>query len=688
MNANSYVRLPRPTTSFVGREAELAALAGTLDQCRLLTIGGGAGLGKTRLAIELAGRRADIAVRFAGLSELHDGALVAAEVAARLGVPDRAGVPVERELADHIGEGQLLLLLDNCEHLVEASARLVEALLSDCPNLRVLTTSREPLRVAGEVVWRIPPLRLPEPQHGDGVLPAVAASEAVRLFEARARAVLPGFDLTPANASTVAALCRRLEGIPLAIELAAVRLDEMPIEELLARLEDRFPLLGGGDECLEPRHRTLEAAIDWSHQLLDDDERQVFRQLSVFSGGFDLEAAEAVCVGRGIEPADVARLVVRLATKSLLTPEVEGPRPARYRLLEMVRAYGGQRLLESAERAAAMERHAGHFLVLAELGAGEERGLAQPQWLERLALDFDNFRSALAWLRARDASAFLRLATALAWFWVTRSDYSEGRRWLEAALTATGQGEPARADGLLGLARLCFWQGDYAAARESCERCVELRRKQGDPVGAGWALTLLGSVHAYAGEYESAGACFELVLDGPDDGLLRLEALVGLGEMLILSGDPAAALATLQEVVGLERGPEAPRGRAALFSGLALLFGGDASGARMQLDRSVEVFIRLRNRYGAGAALDALAYLAVVDCDPVRALRLAGAASAIRESTRSQLAPRWRELLQTVVLDPARAAAGDAADAAWAEGRAMTFDHALRYARSPGPAAD
>jgi non-specific serine/threonine protein kinase len=461
----------------------------------------------------------------------------------------------------------------------------------------------------------------------------------------------------------------------------------MPIEELLARLEDRFPVLAGHDEDVEARHRTLEAAVDWSHQLLDDQERQVLRQVSVFSGGFDLEAAEAICAGGGIEPSDVARLVVRLATKSLLTPEVEGPLPARYRMLEMVREYGAQRLLESAERAAAMERHAGHFLALAELGAGEERGPAQPQWLERLASDSDNFRSALAWLRARDPSACLRLATALAWFWVTRSDYGEGRRWLEGALAATGEGEPARADGLLALARVCFWQGDYAPARESCERCVELRRKRADPLGAAWALTLLGSVHAYAGEYDEGRMCFEHVLDGPDDGLVRLEALVGLGEMLLLAGDPAAALATLQEVVGLELGPEAPRGRAALFAGLASLFVGDVSGARMHLDRSVEVFRRLRNRYGAAGALDALAYLAVVDCDPGRALRLAGAASAIRESTRSQLAPRWSELVRTVVTDPARAAAGDAADAAWAAGHAMTFDDSLTYARSSGPAA-
>jgi non-specific serine/threonine protein kinase len=673
-------RLPEPVTTFVGREAELEALAGTLDGSRLLTIAGGPGLGKTRLAIALAARRTDVPVCFVGLAGTSDGTLVPAEVAARLGVPDRPGEAPSRAIAGHVGERDILLVLDNCEHVLEGSAGLVESLLRDCPNLRVLVTSRQPLRLAGEVVWRIAPLRLPD---GEDV-PAVAASEAVSLLEARARAVLPGFAVTPANASTVAALCRRLEGVPLAIELAAGRLHDLSMEELLAGLEDRMRLLAGGDAHLEPRHRTLGAAIDWSHQLLDDSERRLFRQASAFSGGFDVEAAEAVCAGGGLEPVDVPRLLVRLVGKSLLTSEIEEPGPTRYRMLEAVRQYGAQRLLESAERAALMERHACHFLALAERAASEERGLEQPRWLGRLESDLDNFRSALTWLRGRDPGAWLRLATDLSWFWETRGHFSEGRRWLEGALAAAGEDEPGRADGLLAHARLCFWQGDYATARESCERCLELRRRQADAVGAGWALTLLGSVHAYGGGYAEGERCFELVLGGPDDGLVRLEALVGMGEMLLLAGDPIAALATLQEVLRPERGPEAPRGRAALFAGLAALFSGDADGARTHLDRSVDIFRRLGNRYGAAAALDALASLAVNDSDPVRALRLSGAASALRESTRSQLAPRWREAVQTLVLEPATAAAGRRAAGAWAEGRAMTFDEALTFALASG----
>jgi predicted ATPase len=672
-------RLPEPATSFVGREAELDALAGTLAGSRLLTIAGGPGLGKTRLAIELAGRRTGVPVCFVGLAALSDGALVAAEVAARLGVPDRPEEAPSRAIAEHVGDRALLLVLDNCEHVVEDSTRLVEPLLHDCAHLRVLVTSRQPLRLAGEVVWRIAPLRLPE---GEDVT-AVAASEAVGLLDVRARAVLPGFAITPDNASTIAALCRRLEGIPLAIELAAGRLYDLSIEELLAGLEDRFGLLAGDHGGMEPRHRTLEAAIDWSHQLLDDSERRVFRQVCAFTGGFDVEAAEAVCAGRGIEPVDVARLLVRLVGKSLLTSEIEEPGPTRYRMLESVRQYGVQRLLESAERAALMERHACHFLALAERAAGEERGLEQPRWLGRLEADLDNFRSAQTWLRGRDAGAWLRLATALSWFWVTTSDYSEGRRWLEGALAATGEDEPGRADGLLAHARLCFWQGDYSAARESCERCLDLRHRQADQIGAGWALTLLGSVHAYAGAYVDGERCFELVLDGPDDGLVRLEALVGMGEMRLLAGDPAGALATLQEVARPERGPGAPRGRAALFAGLAAMFSGDVDGARTHLDRSVDVFRRLGNRYGAAAALDALAGLAVNDSDSVRALKLSGAASALRESTRSELGPRWREVVQTLVLEPATAAAGRRAAAAWAEGRAMTFEEALAFAQAP-----
>ncbi|TMC08568.1 MAG: tetratricopeptide repeat protein [Chloroflexi bacterium] len=680
MNAGLGGRLPEPPTSFVGREAELDALSAALADCRLLTIAGGAGLGKTRLAVALGTRQAAVPVRFVGLAELDDGTLVPEAVAAGLDVPDEPGTPAATAVVEHIGTRSLLLVLDNCEHLVEASAGLVESMLYACPELRVLVTSRQPLRVPGEVVWRISPLGLPDARGGDD-LAAVAASESVRLLTARAQAALPGFRVTADNASTVAALCRRLEGIPLAIELAAVRLSELSIEEVLARLEDRFRVLGAAADPVDPRHRTLEAALDWSHQLLGEPERRIFRRVSVFSGGFDLEAAEAVCAGDGIEPVDVPRLVVGLVAKSLVAPEIGGPGPTRYRLLETVRQYGAHRLRESVERVVLRERHAGHFLALAARAAGEERGPEQPRWLQRLESDLDNFRTALAWLQVRDAGAWLRLATALAWFWTTRGLFSEGREWLAGALAAAGEDEPARAEGLLALARVCFWQGDYAAARSSCVECLDLSSGPGDAVRAGWALALLGSIHAYAGEFAASRAAFERALSGAGDVLVRMEALVGRGEMLLLAGDPAAAQVPLQEIAQLERGPEAPRGRAALFAGLAALFAGDVDAARARLDRAVQIFHRLGNRYGAAAALDALASVAVHDSDPLRALRLSGAASALRESTRSQLAPRWREVVRTLVVEPALAATGGRGEAAWADGRAMTFDEALTFAR-------
>jgi predicted ATPase/DNA-binding CsgD family transcriptional regulator len=685
VNGRLDTRLPVPLTSFVGRDSELDELAAMIRASRLVTVTGAAGLGKTRLAIEVAGRAAGD-VRFAGLVALTEGALVPHEVAASLGVSEQVGDALLNTLAEHIGSRALLLVLDNCEHVVEDCARLVEALLRDCVNLRVLATSRQPLRVPGEQVWPIAPMRLPD-RLPDALQQAAGSSEAVRLFEARARLVRPEFSVTPANARSVTLACRTLEGIPLAIELAAARLQTLSVDDVVRRLEDRFRLLAGGGRTAVTRHRTLRAALDWGDRLLDRRERRLFRRLSVFRGGFDLGAVEAVCGGAGIEPDEVGDLVFRLAEKSLLVPDTSRPGPARYRLLETVRQYGARRLARSGDGTWLLERHAAHFLELGVRAEPEERGLDQQRWLERLEADLGNLRAALAWHRAHDVDAWLRLASSLSWFWVTHSHYSEGRIWLEAALAAAAEDAPARSDGMLAMARLCFLQGDYGSARTWCDACLAARRRQGDDTGCGWALTQLGAIHAYLGEYAEGRRRFEEALAATCDELVRMEALVGLGEMLVQAGDLATARARLEEVLRLARGPDAPRGRAALFLGLVAFFSGNRAGAAGHLSRALDIFHRLGNHYAAAGALDAFAALAGAGADPVRALRLCGAASALRDSTRSQLAPRWREMVRTVVIEPAWAAAGDAAGGAWEEGRRMTLDDAVRLAGEGPPAA-
>ena len=661
------MRLPGRSTSFVGRSSELGVLTGLMRSSRLVTVTGPAGMGKTRLGIAVAEAATTEEVRFVGLAALTDGRLLPNEVAARLGAPERADEPVTKTLTAHIGGRRVLLLLDNCEHLVDECARLVESLLRTCPELRVLATSLQPLRVPGEVLWRIAPL---------------ADGEAVSLLEARARLVRPGFTIGPDDAEAVATLCRRLEGMPLAIELAAARLGTMSAREIVARLDDRLRLLAADGHLEVARHRTLHAALDWGHALLDDRQRQLFHRLSVFAGGFELATAEAVCSGPGLEPDAVGDLVFDLVERSLLQPDTGRLGPDRYTLLESVRQYAAERLRGSGERAAIAERHAAWYLALARRAEREERGRDQDGWLDRLERDMDNLRAALDWYRRHDVASCLEMATALAWLWITHGHFGEGRAWLEGALAASPADAPRRARGLLAAARVAFWQSDYAAARRHCEASLALLQEPGDAVDRGWALTLLGSIHSYLGEYDRAAGRFQEALAAGAGELVRMEALVGLGEMLLQAGDVQRARERLDEVVRQTRGPEAPRGRAALFAGLAALFAGDHESAQLHLSRSLEVFHRLGNRYAAAASLDALAALAVANRMLVLPQRPYVPAATLRESTRSRLAPRWRELVRTVVVEPARTAAGERAAAAWAAGRAMTFDEAVRYART------
>jgi predicted ATPase/DNA-binding CsgD family transcriptional regulator len=675
------VGLPPQPTGFVGREYDMAYLAGLLAEARLVTISGAAGLGKTRLAVEVAARAGageGVEVRFAALAPLHDGALVAQAIASALGVVERAAEPLLQTLAGHIAGRRHLLVLDNCEHLVDAAAAVTAALLRDCPDLRVLATSREPLRVTGETVWRIAPLEVPDAAESDPR--AIAGSEAARLFQASARRVRRRFTVGRGNAAAVGLLCRRLDGIPLAIELAAAHVETLSLDEVLGRLQDRFRLLKSSGEAGLPRHQTLRAALDWGHQLLDDRERVLFRRLSVFRGGFETSAAESVCAGDGLAAQDVLELVLRLADKSLLAPRASDAGPTRYEFLETVREYAAARLAESGERTRVEGAHAAHFLAMAERAERHDRGPEHVVWLSRLEADHDNLRAALDGLAAADPERCLRLAGLLAWFWMTRGYHTEGRRRLEAALAVAGEDASGRAAGLFGLARLAFWQGDYASARALCERSAELYAGQGDAGGRGLALSLLGSVHGYEADYAAGRARFEEVLATVDDQWIRLEAMVGLGELLVQAGDLAGARTWLERTRALSSGPEAPRGRAALFLGLVSLFEGDHTEGRSLLVESLDLFRELGNHYGAAASLDGLAGLAVLDGDPVRALRLSGAADALRDATGTRLGPRWEEVVRTAVLEPAFAAAGEGGPAAWAEGRGMGLAEAAEAA--------
>ncbi len=461
--------LPRPLTSFVGRVHESAEVKRLLPTTCLLTLTGSGGSGKTRLALQVAadvlGEYAD-GVWLVELAAVPGPALVPQTVASALGVREVPGRPLQATLLEYLGHRTLLVVLDNCEHLIEASAHLVQTLLEACPGLRILATSREPLGVPGEVAWRVPSLSLPDPRR----LPSVddlGACEAVRLFVERAAAVHPAFRLTPQNAPAVATVVRRLDGIPLAVELAAARVPALTVAQIAERLDDRFRLLTGGRRTALPRQQTLRATMDWSYQLLPERERVLLRRLAVFAGGWTLGAVEAVCGGDGIEGLAVFDLLTQLVFKSLVIMD-EQVGDVRYRLLETVRQYGRDRLLESEETVPVRGRHLVWYRDLAEQAETELMGAGQAAWLDRLEAEHANIRAALEWATGgREVEVGLRLAGAVWRFWFVRGYFAEGRARLQALLAKGAEVPPAvRAKALKAAGNLAvFCQGDYASGR-------------------------------------------------------------------------------------------------------------------------------------------------------------------------------------------------------------------------------
>jgi predicted ATPase/DNA-binding CsgD family transcriptional regulator len=680
--------LPVQLTSFVGREPELVALAAALRQDRLVTIAGASGLGKTRLALELARRTLPEHLDgawFVSLVALTDPSQVLREVATTVGVREQFDGPVLPALTERIGEHAVLLVLDNCEHLVDACARLVESLLRECPGLRVLATAHEPLRVPGEHLWRIAPLGLPVVDNGQTSFQALVSSEAVRLFQARASLVQPHFALTAANAMTVARLCQRLDGIPLAIELAAARAEMMSVDDILARLEDRFRLLAGGSRTALPRHQTLRAALDWGHQLLNEDERRLFRRLSVFAGPFDLEAAERVGAGPDLPAESVVGHLGRLVDKSMIVPAGSSAGRTRCRALETVRMYAAERLAEAGEGDDIRRRHAAHFLALAEEGSRFERRPGQEEWLERLDADHDDLRAALQWCRAHDHASWERLALALAWFWLLRGHMSEGREWLQGLVALPALSPGGRAWVLFWLARMAFWQTEYGVASELGEASLTAFRRLGDQRGAGWMLNVLGSIYTYSGEAQRSAACLEEALTAAaGDVELRIDSLISLGELRLVLGDIPGARSRLEEALDEAGGPESRWlvANGALFLAIAEYFDRQLGPARRHLEQALDVYHQSGIRHHLSAALYAAAALALAEGAPERALRLYAAAVSMQDTIRAPLAPGWQDLARTVVVEPSRAMVGaERADAALLEGSRMSVEEAVAEAR-------
>ena len=489
---------PAPLTPLIGRRRERTVIARLLGTTRLLTLTGAGGSGKTRLALavvaSVAGRYAD-GVAVVELAALTDTTRVPEAVTATLDVREQPGVPLLETLITALKPRTLLLALDNCEHLLEATATLAVRLLAACPGLTVLATSREALGVAGEVTWRVPPLSLPDGR--DDLTPThLLASEAAQLFVARAGARQPGFAVTQENVATVATICRKLDGMPLALELAAARVGTLPLDAIAARLDDALDLLTAGNRAAEPRQQTLRATLVWSHALLNEPERVVLQRLSVFAGGCTLAAATAVCAGGNLATDDVPELLARLVEQSLLLLEGEG-NAVRYRPLETVRQFAAERLDEAGEAAVTRERHAAYFLTVAIAAKDALGGPEQGMWMARLDAEFANVRAALRWSRAvHEIERGLEIAGNLWRFWYIRGYFTEGMSWLSAFLDATdGLSQPrARLDALFAAGRLSIFTGNYDTARHLLEEMLVLGRLHAQPLAIASALNLLGTV--------------------------------------------------------------------------------------------------------------------------------------------------------------------------------------------------
>ena len=510
--------LPLARTSFIGRERETLEVKRLLSMTRLLTLTGAGGCGKTRLALKVASELAGAYPHGAWLVELgmlSEGELVPQAVALALGVREEPGPPLTETLKDTLRARQILLVLDNCEHLIEGVVHLVDALLGTCPRLRVLATSRETLNAADEVTWVVPSLTVPASRQKASTAGHFEGYESVRLFIERARQRDPSFVVTPRNGQAVAEVCRRLDGIPLAVELAAARVGVLSAEQITSRLDHPLKLLTAGGRSASPRHRTLRATLDWSHQLLDEPERELFGRLSVFAGGLTLEAAEAVGAGSSIDVDNVLDLLSRLVEKSLVVAEAGAQGASRYRMLEPVRQYARERLEERGETEAVRRRHAALFLALAEEAEPGLRGPWQASWVKRLERERDNLRAAMAWLLGRgELEEAARLGWALWLFWWVRGRFTEGRSWMEEALAKrSAMPATARARALFVAGMMADGQADRRSAEPLIEESLRLFRDLGDKLGHGCALGSAGLVEVGRGQNERGIALLEEAAD-------------------------------------------------------------------------------------------------------------------------------------------------------------------------------
>jgi predicted ATPase/DNA-binding CsgD family transcriptional regulator len=725
--------IPTRHTSFIGRERELSETGRLMASARLLTLTGAAGCGKTRLALRLV---AEIShhygdgVCWVELASLVEPALVPQAVARRLRLPEQAGQPLLDGLLAALQERQLLLVLDNCEHLLPACAELVEALLAGT-TVTMLTTSREPLGVRGEMLYPVRPLSLPPHPLPKDDVNSIGQFEAVQLFLERARARVPHFELTLDNAAAVAAICRRLDGIPLALELASARLNVLTAEQIAARLDDLFTLLPPAAHVAYSHHDTLRAAIAWSHDLLSQPEQLLLRRLSVFAGGCSLATAESVCTGEDLRREQLLERLSSLVNKSLVLAETQQRDEARYTLLETIRQYAQEKLIAAGERPLLRDRHLQCFLKLAEETEPKLRGTYQQLWLNWLEAEYDNVRAALTWsLESGQVEAGLRLAIALYQFWTIRDYTAEGLTWMERLLaqadekrstvlranalayasflagfrgnraaqmsygrdaarlaeTAGEAGKPALVWALTAQAYGARAAGDFQTEFALAQRVIQLRRELGDNYYLGLALSVYSYTAMSVGQYDTARAMLDEALP-----LLReagnpyriAMALNFAGDLARCQEDYGQALTAYEESIALLRELDAVRDLASALHNLghACLHLGDVARAQALFDESMVLQQEQQNKPGMVECLIGYAALALNRDQPAAAARLLAAVAAIGGQ---QVTTAWAatRLAYERCLEGARAALDEAAfQAEQAKGRTRSLEQAVKYAQ-------
>lgn len=725
--------IPIQVTSFIGRERELEEAKQKLEAARLLTLIGPGGTGKTRLSIQLA---ADLlpsfkdGVWFIELAPITEPSLVLQAVAKVFDVREQPGMPISELVFNYLRDKHLLLMLDNCEHLVEACARLADQFLHASSNLKILASSREALGINGETVYRVPSLSLPPDFRSLKDFGSLIQIESIQLFLDRASAVNPKFSLTEKNAASVAQICHRLDGIPLAIELAAARITVFSAEQIAARLDDRFKLLTGGSRTALPRQQTLRALIDWSYDILSEEEQKLFRQLSIFAGGWSFETAEAI-----FSDLNVLDLLTQLINKSLVV--VEESAEARFRLLETVRQYARDKLLESGEGEDVRNKHLAYFLELVEAAEPHLEGFEYLEWSAKLNNEYDNIRAALEWGLTKDIEAALRLVGTISFFWLTKGYSAEGYRWAKEVLEkakAYTRSNPeigkkflnAHAKAYLALSRIATDLGDNKIVCSAANESIALARKTGDMQILAYAIALLSNGKANLGDIEEAYKLAQESLaiareagDGPALGY----ALVTMGELTAIAmQDLEKALAYGEEAIAYSEAGGNRWGSSMTIFGLGYFARsiGNYEQARSRFKACLPVFQefgdkhrinmiqselahiereqgqfgqalpmyretilewqRLGHRAALAHQLECFAFIAKAQEQPERAARLFGTAEALREKISIAMTPQERIQYEREINDLRANMDEKSFLSLWAEGRGLNVERAVDFA--------